>query len=287
MSAKNIGELKDQAAPLRDADSTYEISGEHRVVRIAPGESAPGMRMLANEAPIALEFDGTPYAVMMATPADLEDFAVGFAFAERIIANPSDIARIDVRYGSRGIGIDVRLEKEHSQRLIERRRAIPGQSGCGICGLTTIEEALPELPPLTAAPKVTPKALFAALDALPARQTLNKATGAVHAAAFCRPDGTPLVVREDVGRHNAFDKVIGHLMREGIDPSSGFALLTSRCSYELVQKAVLARIPLLVAISAPTELAVSIAREAKLTLVALARRDAVLLFNDPYGALAK
>ena len=262
-------------------------SHEHRVVRVTPGEQAPATRMLANEVPVAMEFDGTPYAVMMLTPADFEDFAVGFALAERIVSAASDIARIDVRHGTRGIGVDVRLEKEHTQRLIERRRAIPGASGCGICGLTTIDEALPELPPLTAAPRVAPPAIFAALETLSEHQRLNSETGAVHAAAFCRPDGTIIAVREDVGRHNAFDKVIGHLLRTGIDPASGFALLTSRCSFELVQKAVLARIPLLATISAPTELAVKLAVDSKLTLVALARRDSVLLFNDPFGALAK
>ena len=256
---------------------------EHRVVRITPGDAAQATRVLANEVPVAMEFDGTPYAVMMLTPADLEDFAVGFALAERIVSRHGDIARIDVRHGSRGIGVDVRLEKEHSQRLIERRRAIPGQSGCGICGLTTIEEALPDLPSIGACPPVAPKAIFAALQALPAHQRLNKETGAVHAAAFCKPDGSILAVREDVGRHNAFDKTVGHLLRQGIDPAGGFALLTSRCSFELVQKAVLARIPMLVTISAPTELAVSLARSANLTLVALARGDSVLLFNNPFN----
>lgn len=260
---------------------------EHRAVRIAPDGSERSARALANEVPAAMEFDGTPYAVMMVSPSDLEDFAVGFSLAERIATSPADIARIDIRYGARGIGIDVRLEKEHSERLIERRRAIAGASGCGICGLTTIEEALPELEPIGACPKIPASAIFGALDALRDRQELNAQTGAVHAAAFCRTDGEILAVREDVGRHNAFDKIIGHLLREGMDPANGFALLTSRCSYELVQKAVLARIPLLATISAPTELAVKIAKEAKLTLVALARSDSVLLFNDPYGRLAK
>ena len=247
----------------------------------------PGTRTLANEVPVALEFDGSPYAVMMLTPADLEDFAVGFALSERIIAAPAEIARIDIRYGSRGIGIDVRLEKEHSARLAQRRRAIPGQSGCGICGLTTIEEALPQLQPLTAAPRVAAKAVFKALSALPGWQALNQETGAVHAASFCGADGEILAVREDVGRHNAFDKVIGHLARGTIEPAAGFALLTSRCSYELVQKAVLARIPILVTISAPTELAVSIAKEANLTLIALARGDSVLVFNNPFDCMVK
>ena len=290
MSARKIEDAS--AAPQRPqpaeiAEVEYATSDEHRTVRITPEQSMPDTRALANEVPVALEFDGSPYAVMMLTPADLEDFAVGFALSERIIARSDEIARIDVRQGTRGIGIDVRLEKEHSARLAERRRAIPGQSGCGICGLTSIEEALPQLTPLTAAPRLAQKSLFRALESLPARQTLNQATGAVHAAAFCRSDGEILVVREDVGRHNAFDKVIGHLARNRLDPSSGFALLTSRCSYELVQKAVLGRIPILASISAPTELAVSIARNANLTLIALARGDSALVFNDPFSSIAK
>jgi FdhD protein len=268
-------------------EPVYEVSREYRVMRVAPDEAVLTTRLLANEVPVALEFDGEPYAVMMLTPSDLEDFAVGFALSERIIARGSEIARIDIREGTRGIGVDVRLEKEHSARLAQRRRAIPGQSGCGICGLTTIEEALPQLAKVSAPPRLAPAALFAALQALPPQQTLNKATGAVHAASFCKPSGEIVAVREDVGRHNAFDKVIGHLSRAGIDPSGGFALLTSRCSYELVQKAVLARIPMLVTISAPTELAVSIARETDLTLVALARGDSVLVFNDPFFVLPK
>jgi FdhD protein len=279
------GTISGMSSKLDTHPEEIAPSHEYRVVKIAPGQASPALRTLANETAVAIEFDGQPYAVMMLSPADYEDFAVGFALSERIVDKASDIARIDVRHGTRGTAIDIRLEKEHSQRLIERRRAIPGASGCGICGLTTIEEALPKLPPLTAAPRIEPKALFAALSALPAYQGLNKETGAVHAAAFCRLDGTILTLREDVGRHNAFDKVIGHLSRNRIDPASGFALLTSRCSFELAQKAVIARIPVLVTISAPTELAVTIARETKLTLVALARADSVLLFNDPFDSL--
>jgi FdhD protein len=233
----------------------------------------------------AFEFDGSPYAVMMVTPADLEDFAVGFALAERIIAAPNEIARIDIRYGTRGIAIDLRLEQEHSARLAERRRALPGQSGCGICGISTIDEALPELPVLSSAPRFTREAIFSALNHLPELQVLNRATGAVHAAAFCHSDGTISAVREDVGRHNAFDKLIGHLARKGEDSMAGFALLTSRCSYELVQKAILAGIAALVTVSAPTELAVEIARAANLTLIALARNDSFLIFNDPFNSI--
>src|SRR5215831_15426104 len=285
MSARVMQEAN--ASGREEVPSSYAVAHEHSTVRVTPTESAPGARTLANEVPVAVEFDGQPYAVMMLTPADLEDFAVGFALSERIIGRPTEIARIDIRYGSRGIGMDVRLEREHSARLAERRRSLAGQSGCGICGLTTIGEALPDLEPLTAAPAISEAALFRALSALPARQVLNRQTGAVHAASFCSPEGEILQVREDVGRHNAFDKVIGHVARQGLDPAGGFALLTSRCSYELVQKAVLARIPVLATISAPTELAVSMAKDANLTLIALARSDSVLVFNNPFKIVVK
>ena len=268
-------------------EPVYEVSGDYRVIRVAPDRSEPSTRLLANEVPVALEFNGQVYAVMMLTPSDLEDFAVGFSLSERIIVHASDIARIDIREGTRGIGVDIRLEKEHSERLSERRRSLPGQSGCGICGLTSIEEALPQLAKLGPPQHVTPAALFAALQALPPRQVLNRATGAVHAASFCAATGEIMTVREDVGRHNAFDKITGHLARTKTDPTAGFALLTSRCSYELVQKAVLARIPMLVTISAPTELAVSIAKATDLTLIALARGDSVLVFNDPFSVFSK
>ena len=277
---------QDAAATTADAP-LYETSREYRVLRMAPDQAEPSTRLLANEVPVAVEFNGEVYAVMMLTPSDVEDFAVGFALSERIIVHASDIARIDVREGTRGIGVDIRLEKEHSARLAERRRSLPGQSGCGICGLTSIEEALPKLAKVSAPPQVAPAALFGALNALPPRQILNKATGAVHAASFCTANGEIVALREDVGRHNAFDKITGYLARSQIDPTAGFALLTSRCSYELVQKAVLARIPMLVTISAPTELAVSIAKETDLTLIALARRDSVLVFNDPFAVFSK
>src|SRR5258705_7290977 len=187
MSARKIEDASaapQPPEPVEIAEVKYATADEHRTVRITPEQATTGARVLANEVPVALEFDGSPYAVMMLTPADFEDFAVGFALSERIIVRPEEIARIDVRTGTRGIGIDVRLEREHSARLAERRRAIPGQSGCGICGLTTIEEALPQLTPLTAAPKLAQKSLFRALEALPARQSLNQAPEDVHAASF-------------------------------------------------------------------------------------------------------
>ncbi len=251
--------------------------------RLAPAKQDSIRRSLATEIPVAIEIDGEPYAVMMLSPVDLEDFAAGFMLSERLVASASDIARIDIREATRGIAIDIRLFASAAARIADRRRTLPGQSSCGICGIMTLEEAMPELPPFSFCASLSRAALAEALAALPGEQDLNGKTGAVHAAAFCALDGAILAVREDVGRHNALDKIVGHLARTKRDPASGFALLTSRCSYELVQKTVLARIPLLVTISAPTGLAVSMAKDAKLTLIALARADSVLLFNDPFA----
>ena len=168
-----------------EAETNTAVSHPHTVTRVTrTGESVTFAREIANETPVAIEFDGTAYAVMMATPADLEDFAVGFALSERIVHHAAEIARIDIRYGERGIAMDLRLEREHSARLAERRRALAGQSGCGICGITTIEEALPELTPITSAASLRSNALFTALDALTERQTLST-------ASFLEPPSSP------------------------------------------------------------------------------------------------
>ncbi len=271
-----------------EAPVTASLSALRLPLSSPQASSAEIARVAASETPLAVEIDGSPYAVMMVTPSDLEDFAVGFALAERLIESPSDIARIDVRdaqirQGRAAVAVDVRLEEGVANRAGERGRSLPGQSGCGLCGIMMLEDALPDLDHFESCPRFTREAIAKALAQIGPRQALNEATAAVHAAAFCAADGSIIALREDVGRHNAFDKVVGHLAREEIEPSNGFALLTSRCSYELAQKAVLARIPMLVTISAPTELAVSIAKETNLTLVALARPDAALVFNDPFG----
>lgn len=256
------------------------------VLRLGRAETVKSERVLANEVPLAVAYCGEPHAVMMLTPRDLEDFVIGFSLTERIVRAPSDIHLIEIQTRDEGIVANVQIPESCMAALKERRRAIPGRSGCGMCGIEDLEQALPELAPLEGCPPVTREAIFAALDRFEPFQSLNAQTGAVHAAAFCRSDGAIVAVREDVGRHNALDKLIGHLVRARIDRSAGFALLTSRCSYELVQKTVMARIPLLVTISAPTALAVEIARAAKLTLVALARQDSMLCLSDPFAVFA-
>jgi FdhD protein len=258
------------------------------IVRIAAGgENAAQHRILAAETPVAISLLGLGYAVMMATPADLEDFAYGFARSERLIDSAADVIGIDVRAEEKGILLGIELAPERHDRVLARVRHRVAESGCGLCGIENLEQALRPLPAVPAPAAIAPEAIFRALESLRAHQPLNADTGAVHAAAFCDSQGEMLAAREDVGRHNAFDKLIGHCLREGRDMGAGFALLTARCSYELVEKAALAGVPMLVTISAPTSLAVERARQAGLTLVALARPDSMLVMSDPFGLFSR
>lgn len=238
--------------------------------------------MVAVEAPVAIEVNGLGYAVMMATPTDLVDFGTGFALTERLIEGVQDIIDIEPHSLEQGWLLRITLEERCFAPVRERVRHRVTESGCGLCGLENLEQALRPLPITAPASQLAPQALFAALHALQARQPLGAATGAVHGAALCDSEGGIIGVREDVGRHNAFDKLIGAAMREGWPLGCGFVLLTSRCSYELVEKAAVAAVPMLVTISAPTSLAVERARECGLTLVSLARPDAMLVMNDPH-----
>ncbi len=240
-------------------------------------------RPLAIEAPIAIEYNGLGYAVMMATPTELHDFAIGFSLSERIIAGPGEIADIDVFESANGWFVRVQVDPGRMAPIFERARQRVSEGSCGLCGLENLEQVMRPLPPISAQVAANSAAVFAALGNLDGRQPLNRATGAAHGAAFCTNTGDVMLVREDVGRHNALDKLIGALARQGIDPASGFFLLTARCSYELVEKTIIAGCPLLVTISAPTSLAVERAKAHGLTLVGLARPDAVLLVA---GALA-
>jgi FdhD protein len=233
-------------------------------------------RSIAVEAPVAVEFNGIGYAVVMATPGDLADFAYGFSLAERLIDSAADIVEVDQHVTERGVVLRVTLIEGHMARIVERVRHRVSESSCGLCGIENLEQVLRPLPVITARSSADDAAVFRALDLLRERQPLSMATGAVHAAALCRSDGTIAMAREDVGRHSAFDKLIGAMLREGIGWDGGFALLSSRCSYELVEKAVLAGCPMLVTISAPTSLAVERARASGLALRVLARPDALL-----------
>ena len=268
---------------MDDLPALPAASQDRRFTAVTPAGRGARERPVASELPVAISVCGFGYAVMMATPADLDDFAWGFALSERLIDNAAQIERVASRREARGILLDIWLADECRERVVERVRHRVGESSCGLCGIENLDQALRPLPSVAAPADVQPGAIFAALGALSDYQPLNASTGAVHAAAYAACDGRILAAREDVGRHNAFDKLIGHGMREGILPGDGFALLTSRCSFELVEKAALAGVRLLVTISAPTGLAIDRAESCGLTLVALARADEMLIAADPHG----
>lgn len=254
-------------------------------VDFATLDSTPIERRLATEVAVALEFNGVAYAVMMASPHDLLDFVTGFALGEGLAGSAQDLADVMVHQDKDGWIVRANLPQEHAAALLERVRVRVVEGSCGLCGLESIEQAMRPLPAVTLCFETSPSAVAAALAELPRLQIEGRATGATHAAAFCEPDGRIVCLREDVGRHNALDKLIGALARAGIDPASGFVLVSARCSYELVEKTVRAGCPMLVAISAPTTLAVERAQAAGLTLVALARSDTMLVANDPRGLM--
>ena len=263
-----------------------------RRLGLAAPSDAEVVRSVPIEAPIAIEIGGVGYAVMMATPSDLGDFALGFALAEGLADRPGQVEDIDVhqiRGDPRLEGgwiVRITLSPERADIARGRARKRVSESSCGLCGVENIEQALRPLPKITARIATDRAAIARALAALKDHQPLGKATGAVHAAALCAPDGRIVCAREDVGRHNALDKLIGALAASGVDPASGFILLSARCSYELVEKTVRAGCPMLVTISAPTSLAVERAIAARLTLVALARADSALVVCDAQGNIA-
>lgn len=234
------------------------------------------------EAPVALEYCGLGYAVMMASPDNLSDFIVGHAVAEGLVQTAADVTDINVAQVDGGWVVRAQLPQSARDAIFARARTRVSDSSCGLCGVESISEALRSLPPVTAKIKTNRKAIARALAELYSHQPLNLATGAVHAAAFCDAKGQIMYVREDVGRHNALDKLIGAMGIAGADISTGFVLLSARCSFELVEKTIRCGAPMLVTISAPTSLAVERAKAAGLTLLALARYDAVLVVNDPH-----
>ena len=236
---------------------------------------------IAEETPVALVYDGVPHVVMMASPQDLEDFALGFSVSEGLIASVADVASLEVQVHPEGMAVQLACQAGALPDLTGRRRNLTGRTGCGLCGAETLAQAVRSPRPVASGPLVDPAALQRGLQHLAAAQPLNAATGAVHAAAWCDLDGTPRLVREDVGRHNALDKLIGAHLRAGRDFEHGFLLLTSRASYELVLKASMVGIAIVAAVSAPTGLAIRIAGEAGITLVAFLRSGRHTVYTRP------
>jgi FdhD protein len=255
-----------------------------RVLRMRQDVLSAVDDMVADEVPVALVYNGISHAVMMATPADLEEFALGFSLSEGIIARPAECYGIDVVHGHEGIEVQVDIASPSFMRLKEGRRSMAGRTGCGLCGVDSLKRiagmrsALPVLEP---ARGFHAGGVRRALEAVGARQALARLTGAAHAAAWCGMDGSLALVREDVGRHNALDKVIGAMARARAHPGDGFLLLTSRVSFEMAQKAIQAGVPALVGMSAPTAAAIGLAELGGMTLLAFARGRDFVCYTHP------
>jgi len=244
------------------------------------GSTVLGERTLAEEVPVAFSYDGATHAVLMATPDDLEDFALGFSYTEGIVTTPAEIAELAVVSVTEGIVLRMWLAGARSDAFAARRRRFVGPAGCGMCGLESLAEANRTIPMARYELRVSRQDIEEAVAALPASQLLNMQTRAVHAAAFWRPD-QDLVLREDVGRHNALDKLAGALLHADWPASTGIIVLSSRISIELVQKAAMMGAAIIVGVSAPTALAVRIANATGLTLVGIARDDGFEVFTHP------
>jgi len=253
----------------------------HRVPNEMWRGDAPrsGARHVPEETAIAFTYDRATHAVMMASPADLEDFALGFSLNEGIVASPAEIEEIEIRPTAEGIELRMALAGNRADAFVERRRYLAGPTGCGLCGIDSLKEATKTPPVVTADARVSVADIRASVAALPAAQALHRLTHAAHGAAFWTRGEGLVALREDVGRHNALDKLAGALAREGRRAETGIVVLTSRVSVELVQKAAMMGAPVLVAVSAPTALAIRTAEAAGITLIGIARDDGFEVFT--------
>lgn len=250
-------------------------------MRLAGGIAPqPCSLALAEETPLSLRYNTLQYAVMMVTAQDIEDFCTGFSITEGIVEQADMIKSFTLARDPTHLTAELRIPAEAFHRLMQSsRRMVVGRTGCGVCGTEDAAQILRPLPALPLGPDTSLTSIRRGLESLAAHQQLNKTVRMVHGAAWCAPDGTILMVREDVGRHNALDKLIGARLRAGQNFEDGFCLLTSRCSYEMVQKAIVAGMRTLVAISAPTGLALHIAQQAGLAVIAIARHESQILFT--------
>jgi FdhD protein len=251
--------------------------------RWTAGNTEERREPVVEETPVVIIYNGVPHVVMMATPSDLEDFALGFSLTEELIRTPADFRAVEIIRYSQGIELQVAVDPECDAVIAGRNRRLTGRTGCGICGSDSIAAVLKDSRRVPPGIRVTPEAIQAALQGLAGLQPLNSAAGAVHAAAWATLQGEIQLVREDVGRHNALDKLVGATVRERVDPAGGFVVVTSRASFEMVQKTVRLGASLLAAISGPTGLAVRVAEQSGLTLVGFARKGQLTVYAHPEG----
>jgi FdhD protein len=279
MSETDISRMEDPLGLLRLGYAKPLLTLQ--ATRWRDGQPSGSAETIAEETPVAIVYNGIPHVVMMATPQDLEDFALGFSITEELIGSPADLEHIEVVRYSQGIELQAQVSQACEEGIAGRTRRLTGRTGCGICGADSVSMVLKQLHPVRGDVTISSGAIRRALDSLVTRQTLNAEAGAVHAAGWAGQDGAIQLAREDVGRHNALDKLIGALLRRGTDPGAGFVLVTSRASFEMVQKTTVLGAPLLAAISGPTGLAVRVAREAGLTLVGFARGGGHTVYTHP------
>jgi FdhD protein len=251
------------------------------VLRWQDGTSHALDDWVCDEVPVALEFNGISHAVMLATPCDLEDFALGFGLSEGIFENASELYGCEVEVGGAGVTVRMDVSARSFAGLKQRRRTLAGRTGCGVCGTESLAEVLRPVPVVSSGMRVQAEAIVRAMRSMKSRQILNALTGSTHAAAWCDLHGDIHLLREDVGRHNALDKLIGALAYAPLDRDKGFIAVTSRASIEMVQKAAVAKTGLLVAVSAPTQLAVTTAQQAGMGLVGLVRQDGLVIYTQP------
>ncbi len=269
--------MKPETLPAADETGAQRL--DVRVRRA--GAVTDSQDWLADEVPVALIFNGISHAVMLATPLDLEDFALGFGLTEGLLERPDELYGIDVMPDPAGMRIEMEVSSACFARLKDKRRSMAGRTGCGLCGTEGLEQVEPPLRALAPiATPLSPPAVAAALRAMPSHQALQQRTGATHAAAWCSLAGEVRIVREDVGRHNALDKLVGAMVEAGVDARDGFCCITSRASVEMVRKAVAVGITALIAVSAPTSRAVATARRAGLALAGFARHDDLVLYSN-------
>lgn len=264
-----------------DIPAVAAATGDYAVLKWEPGRLQQLQDCVAEEVPVAMVYNGVSHAVMLATPQDLEDFAVGFSLTEGIAGSTDDIYGIEAVSQPKGIELHIELAAEQFHRLKERRRSMTGRTGCGLCGSESLDQAM-RIPDIVvdSGLRISSAALHQALRNIRKQQRLQNDTGATHACAWVQPDGTVTLLREDVGRHNALDKLIGARMRSR-SADAGFVLTTSRASYEMVQKTAAVGIPMLVAVSAPTGLAIRIARKCGVTLIGFARDAQHVIYSRP------